>query len=191
MPVTLAGARSRPSCRRTRLADRTTLMRGYPLPVIGPELHVGDPAPDFRLHQRGPEGLKDVTLADFAGKTLLISSVFSLETPICEMQTRRFNDEAISLPTDVEVLVVSMDLPFAQARFIGEKGMHQITAASDHRDASFGAAYGVLIEPLRLLSRAVFVVGPDGIVKHVEYVPEVTQEPDYETALSVARQPID
>ncbi|HSV72569.1 MAG TPA: thiol peroxidase [Chthonomonadales bacterium] len=173
------------------MADRTTLMRGNALPLVGPELHVGDPAPDFHLHQRGPEGLKVISLADFAGKTLLISSAFSLETPICEMATRRFNDEAISLPTDVDVVVVSMDLPFAQARFSSEKGMHQISAASDHRDASFGVAYGVLIEPLRLLSRAVFVVGTDGLIKHVEYVPEVTQEPDYETALSVARQPID
>src|SRR5437016_158566 len=104
------------------MAERTVTMRGNPLPVAGPELHPGDRAPDFKLHQRSPDGLKDVTLADFAGKTLILSVVPSLDTPVCEIQTKRFNEEASSLPYGTEVLTVSMDLPFAQARFCGEKG---------------------------------------------------------------------
>src|SRR5215472_11722233 len=99
------------------MSERTTKMRGNPLPLAGPELHAGDKAPEFKLHQRGPEGLADVTLADFAGKTLILSVVPSLDTPVCEIQTKRFNEEITALPADVEVLAVSMDLPFAQARF--------------------------------------------------------------------------
>jgi thiol peroxidase len=170
------------------MADRSTRMRGHPLPLSGPDLHVGDPAPGFRLHQRGPDGLRDVTLDDYAGKTLLISVVFSVDTPVCETQARRCNDEAAILPPNVEVMLVSMDLPYAQARFLADKGMHQIVTASDHRDASFGAAYGVLIAPLRMLSRALFVVGVDGLLKHVQYVPEITQEPNYEPAFVAARE---
>jgi len=169
------------------MSGRTTTMRGNPLPLSGPELHVGDPAPDFKLHQRGPEGLADVTLADFAGKTLVLSVVPSLDTPVCELQTKRFNDEVVGLPSDVEVLTVSMDLPFAQARFCTDKGTHHIKTASDHRDASFGNAYGTLIEPLRIESRAVFVVGPDKTIKYVQYVPEVAEQPDYEPVLEAAR----
>ena len=173
------------------MAERTTKMRGNPLPVAGPELHEGDPAPDFKLHQRGPDGLKDVTLEDFAGKTLVLSVVPSLDTPVCEQQTKRFDEELTTLPPGVEILTVSMDLPFAQARFCNEKLTHNIQTASDHRDASFGQAYGTLIEPLRIMSRAVFVVGPDRTLKHAEYVPEVTDQPDYEAALIAARNPND
>lgn len=169
------------------MSERTTTMRGNTLPLEGPELHVGDKAPDFKLHQRGPDGLRDVTLADFQDKTLILSVVPSLDTPVCEMQTKKFNEEIISLPSDVEVLTVSMDLPFAQARFCSDKGTHHIKTASDHRDASFGTAYGTLIPPLRIESRAVFVVGKDGTLKHVEYVPEVTEQPNYEAAVAAAR----
>src|ERR1043166_3116326 len=147
------------------MADRTTKMSGNPLPVAGPELSVGDKAPDFKLHQRGPDGLKDVTLEDYAGKTLILSVVPSLDTPVCEQQTKRFDEELSSLPSGVDILTVSMDLPFAQARFCNEKLTHNIQTASDHRDASFGQAYGTLIEPLRIMSRAVFVVGPDHTLK--------------------------
>ncbi len=170
------------------MAGRTVKMRGTPLPVAGPELHAGDPAPDFKLHQRGPEGLRDVTLRDFAGKTLLLSVVPSLDTPVCEAQTKRFDEEAARLPGDVAILTVSMDLPFAQARFCGEKGVDRLQTASDHRDGSFGRAYGTLIEPLRLEARAVFVVGRDGRLRHVEYVPEVTEHPHYDSALAAARR---
>jgi len=173
------------------MAERTVTMRGNPLPLAGPQLNVGDRAPDFKLHQRSPEGLKDVSLADFAGKTLILSVVPSLDTPVCEMQTKKFNEEITALPSNVEVLTVSMDLPFAQARFCSEKSTHHIQTASDHRDASFGRAYGTLIEPLRLEARAVFVVGPDGTLRHVEYVPEVTDQPDYDAALAAARETSD
>ena len=170
------------------MADRTTMMRGNELPLVGPELHAGDPAPDFKLVQRSPEGLKDVTLADFAGKTLILSVVPSLDTPVCELQTKKFNEEVVALPSAVEVLTVSMDLPFAQARFCSDKGTHHIQTASDHRDANFGQAYGTLIEPLRLESRAVFVIGTDQTLKYAQYVPEVTDQPDYDAALAAARE---
>ena len=169
------------------MSDRTTNMRGNALPLVGPELKVGDAAPDFKLVQRSPDGLKDLSLADFEGKTLVLSVVPSLDTPVCEIQTKRFNDDVVGLPSSVDVLTVSMDLPFAQARFCGDKGTHHIQTASDHRDANFGAAYGTLIEPLRLESRAVFVIGPDKNLAYVQYVPEVTDEPDYDSALAAAR----
>ncbi len=173
------------------MEPRTTLMRGNPLPLTGPELKVGDAAPDFRLHHRSPDGLKELTLADYEGKTLMLNVVLSVDTPICEMQSKRFNEEVISLPASVEVLTVSMDLPFAQARFCSEKQVHHLQLASDHREAAFGAAYGVLIESLRLLSRAVFVVGPDRTLRYVEYVPEVTDQPNYDAALAVVREQLD
>jgi thiol peroxidase len=173
------------------MSERTVTMRGTPLPLAGPELKVGDKAPDFRLHQRSPEGLKDVTLEDFAGKTLILSVVPSLDTPVCEIQTKKFNEEAVNLPVDVETLTVSMDLPFAQARFCSEKGIHSMETASDHRDAGFGLAYGTLIEPLRLECRAAFVVAPDRTLRYVEYVPEVTDQPNYDSVLAAAREPND
>ena len=169
------------------MAGRTVKMRGTPLPVAGPELHTGDRAPDFKLHQRGPDGLRDVSLHDFAGKTLVLSVLPSLDTPVCEAQTKRFDEEAAKLPANVAVLTVSMDLPFAQARFCGDEKIERVQTASDHRDASFGRAYGTLIEPLRLEARALFVVGPDGHLKHVQYVPEVTEHPNYDAALAAAR----
>lgn len=170
------------------MADRTTNMRGNPLPLEGEELKVGDVAPDFKLHQRGPDGLKDVSLADYDGKTLILSVVPSLDTPVCEQQTIKFNEELVGMPAGVEVLTVSMDLPFAQARFCSDKGTHHLQTASDHRDASFGSAYGTLITPLRIMSRAVFVVGPDSTVRYAQYVPEVTDVPEYQPALDAARE---
>ncbi|MCC6730834.1 MAG: thiol peroxidase [Chthonomonadales bacterium] len=170
------------------MSQRTCTMRGTRFPLIGPELHPGDPAPDFRLVQRSAEGLKDVTLADFAGKTLILSVVPSLDTPVCEIQTVRFNDEVGSLPVDAEVLTVSMDLPFAQARFCSDKGTHRIQTASDHRDGRFGEAYGTLIEPLRLECRAAFVVGPDRTIRYAEYVPEITDQPNYDAVVASARE---
>ncbi len=170
------------------MSERTVKMRGTPLPLVGPELAVGGRAPDFKLIQRGPDGLREITWDDFDGKCVILSVVPSLDTPVCERQTVRFNDEVISLPANVEVLTVSMDLPFAQARFCSDKGTHQVQTASDHRTAEFGTAYGVLIEPLRLLARAVFVVDADRQIRYVQYVPEVTDQPDFEPVLAVARE---
>lgn len=169
------------------MSDRTTALRGNPVPLDGPELKSGDKAPDFKLQTRTAEGLKDLSLADFAGKTLLLSVVPSLDTPVCAIQTKTFNEKAAKLPENVAILTVSTDLPFAQARFCGAEGIDKLQAASDHRDVSFGKSYGVLMTegPMeRVLSRALFVVAPDGKLKHVEYVPEVANEPNYDAALS-------
>lgn len=167
---------------------RTVTLKGSPLPVEGPELKAGDPAPDFRLHQATPEGLKDVTLEDFAGKTLLLAAVASLDTSVCSDMTRRFNEEAQRLPDTVAVLTVSTDLPFAQGRFCADYNITRIQTASDHRDLSFGRAYGVLIPSLRLLSRAVFVVRPDRTLAYAEYVPEIADLPNFDAALAAARE---
>jgi thiol peroxidase len=167
------------------MAGRTVKMRGNPLPVAGPELHAGDRAPDFKLHQRGPDGLRDVTLHDFSGKTLLLSVVPSLDTPVCEAQTKRFNEEAARLPGNVAMLTVSMDLPCAQARLRGANGVDRVQTASDHRVAL--AAALLLSGAVLTRETALFVVGADGHLKHVQYVPEVTEHPNYDTALAAAK----
>ena len=158
--------------------------KGNPLTLIGPALTPGAKAPDF---QAIGQDLSPVTLATFRGKPLLISAVPSLDTPVCDQQTRRFNEEAATLP-GLQVLAISMDLPFAQKRWCGVAGASRVTTASDHRDASFGRAYGVLIKELRLLSRSIFLVDAAGTLRHVEYVPEVTSHPNYDAALAAARQ---
>lgn len=158
--------------------------KGNPLTLIGPELKSGDKAPNFQILAND---LSPVSLETFKGKTKLISVVPSLDTPVCDAQTKRFNDEASKLPSDVAILTVSMDLPFAQTRWCGAAHADKIKCFSDHRDASFGKAYGVLIKELRLLSRSIFVVGPDDRIKYVEYVKEVTQHPNYEKALDSLR----
>ncbi len=167
--------------------SRATTLRGEPLPVEGAELHAGDPATDFKLHMMGEGGLKDVSLKDFQGKTLILSVVLSLDTGVCAAQSRKFNEAASKLPNDVEVLTVSTDLPYAQRRFCGAEHLDKLKTASDHRDVSFGKAYGVLIPSLRTLMRAAFVVGPDGSIKYAEYVPELTSEPNYDAVLSAAK----
>ena len=159
--------------------------KGNPLTLIGPELKAGDKAPNFQLLGND---LSNVSLDSYKGKTKLLSVVPSLDTPVCDAQTKRFNDEAAKLPADVAVLTVSMDLPFAQARWCGAAHADKIKTLSDHRDASFATAYGVLIKELRLLSRSIFVIGPDDRLQYVEYVKEITQHPNYEKALSALRE---
>jgi len=158
--------------------------KNNPITLVGPELKAGDKAPDFKVLG---EGLKEFTLNDFKGKTVLISVVPSVDTPVCELQTKRFNDEASKLPADVAVLTVSMDLPFAQKRFCGAASASKIQCLSDHRDASFGKAFGVLIKELRLLTRAVFILDAQGTVQYAEYVKEVTAHPDYDKALGALK----
>lgn len=168
------------------MADRNVALQGNPLALEGVALNVGDKAPDFTL-QSG--ALQDITLADYAGKTLILSVVPSVDTGVCAIQTKRFNAEAAQLPDSVAVLTVSTDLPFAQGRFCGAEGVDKIQSASDHRDVNFGKAYGVLIAEgalARILTRAIFVVNPEGVLTHVEYVSEVTNEPNYDAALSAA-----
>jgi thiol peroxidase len=158
-------------------------MRGNPLTLIGPELKSGDKAPDFKLVDNS---LKNVTLADTGHNVRIISVVPSLDTPVCDAQTKRFNEEAAKLP-GVDILTVSMDLPFAQKRWCGAFGVDKVKMLSDHRDGSFGSNYGTLIKDLRIESRAIFVLDPNNTIRHVEYVKEVAEHPNYDTALSAAR----
>ncbi len=158
--------------------------KNNPITLVGPEIKAGDKAPDFKVLAND---LSEVTLASSKGKTRLISVVPSLDTPVCELQSKRFNEEASKLPSSVAVLTVSMDLPFAQKRFCAAQHADKIQMLSDHREASFGRAYGALIKELRLLTRAVFVIGPDDKVQYAEYVKEVTQHPDYDKALQTLK----
>jgi thiol peroxidase len=158
-------------------------MRGNPLTLIGPELKAGDDAPDFSLVDIG---MKPVTLKDTGSGVRIISVIPSLDTPVCDAQTKRFNEEAARLP-GVDIMTVSMDLPFAQKRWCGQFGVDKVKMLSDHKDGSFGSHYGTLIKELRIESRAIFVLDANNQVKHAEYVKEVADHPDYEAALSAAR----
>jgi len=158
--------------------------KGNPLTLIGAEIKVGSQAPDFQVLAGD---LSPVTLDTFKGKTKLISVVPSLDTPVCDQQTRRFNEEAGKMPGDIAVVTVSMDLPFAQGRFCSTAGINKVKVVSDHKDASFGLAYGVLIKELRLLTRAIFVVDANNKVQYTEYVTEVTNHPNYEAALGALK----
>ncbi len=159
-------------------------LRGTPFTLVGPEIKAGDRAPGFTVITND---LKPLTLKDTGGKVRIFSVVPSLDTPVCDAQTRRFNEEAAKL-AGVEILTVSMDLPFAQKRWCGAAGVDKIHTVSDHRDASFGLAYGTLIKELRLDARAVFVVDKDDVVRHAQYVKEIAEHPDYDAALAAARK---
>lgn len=161
-------------------------LKGNPVNLAGAALAVGAAAPDFSLQNNG---LEDITLAASEGKTRIIATVPSLDTPVCHEETRKFNEQAGGLD-GVEVLVVSMDLPFGQKRWCGAEGVESVQTLSAHRCTKFGEDYGVLIKggPLdRCLARAVFVVGPDGQLRHVEYVGEIAEHPDYDAALAAAK----
>lgn len=157
-------------------------MRGNPVTLVGKPVEVGQDAPDFTVVDNN---LGTVSLKDTSG-VRLIASVPSLDTGVCDAETRRFNEEATKLG-DAKVYVVSMDLPFAQKRWCGAAGVENVQTLSDHREASFGQNYGTLIEGLRLLARAIFVIDSNNKVTYVEYVPEVTNHPDYEKALEAVR----
>jgi thiol peroxidase len=159
-------------------------MQGHPLTLIGEERKAGDRAPDFEALD--PD-LSPVRLSSFHGKVVVISSVPSLDTAVCDMETRRFNQEAEQLGENVVILTVSMDLPFAQKRWCGAAGVDRVITVSDHRDAQFGMAYGVLIKELRLLARCVFVVDPEGVIRYVQLVKELSEEPDYDEVLNQIR----
>jgi thiol peroxidase len=160
-----------------------TTLKGNPLTLIGPELKAGDSAPDFSLVDNA---LKPVTLKDTGSQVRIISVVPSLDTPVCDAQTKRFNEEAAKMP-NVDIITVSMDLPFAQKRWCGAFGVDKVKMLSDHKDGSFGSSYGTLIKELRIESRAIFVVDQNNKIRHAEYVKEVADHPDYEAALSAAR----
>jgi thiol peroxidase len=161
-----------------------TTLRGNPMTLVGPELKPGDTAPDFELVDNG---LKTVTLGDTGNHVRIISVVPSLDTPVCDAQTKRFNEEAAALP-DVDMITVSMDLPFAQKRWCGAFGVDKVKMLSDHKEGSFGSHYGTLIKELRIESRAIFVIGQDNKVLHAEYVKEIADFPNYETALAAAKK---
>lgn len=160
--------------------------KGNPVQLSGAELSVGDKAPDFKLQS---QALEDLSLATFSGKSVIIASVPSLDTSVCAVETKRFNDEVAKLD-NVAVVVASMDLPFGAKRWCGAEGVQNVHTGSDHRDASFGEAYGVLIKGGaldRIHTRAVFVVGADGVLKHVEYCSEIAEHPNYDAALAAAK----
>jgi len=160
-------------------------MKGSPLTLIGEEPKVGQPAPDF---EAVANDLSRVTLSSLLGKPVLIAAVPSLDTPVCDLETRRFNQEAVKIGGDLVVLTLSMDLPFAQARWCGAAGVKNVRTLSDHRDGAFGTAYGVLIKGIRLLARAVYVVDRKGVLRYAQVVPDITQEPNYDRALAAVRE---
>jgi thiol peroxidase len=155
-----------------------------PVTLFGPALKVGDKAPDFQLVDGG---LNPVSLADFSGKTKIICTVPSLDTPVCDAETRRFNQEAAGAGTNVVVLTISLDLPFAQKRWCGAAGIDRVQVLSDYRERSFGLSYGVLVKELMLLSRSIFVVDSDDTITYIQHVAEITREPDYAAVLDAAK----
>jgi thioredoxin-dependent peroxiredoxin len=163
-------------------SNRTTTLKGNPLKLEGPELEKGDTAPDFKVVN---SSLQEVDLAKTGNDVRIFSVVPSLDTPVCDAQTRRFEEEAGRL-SDVKIYTISMDLPFAQTRWCGNFGVNKVAMLSDHREGSFGKNYGTLIPDLRIESRAIFVLGRDNKILHAEYVQEVGSHPNYEAALDAA-----
>jgi thiol peroxidase len=168
------------------MIERTGIItfKGNSFTLQGPELKVGDKAPDFAVVDNG---LAPVTLASSTGKIRIISAVPSLDTPVCDTETRRFNQEAAGLPDNVTLLTVSLDLPFAQKRWCGASGIDKVITLSDYRDRSFGQNYGILIKELLLLTRAIFIVDSNDIIRYIQIVPEVTNEPDYAAVIAAAK----
>ena len=168
------------------MSERTGIItfKGNPMTLLGPELKVGDKAPDFSVVDNA---LAPVELGSSSGKIRVISAVPSLDTPVCDTETRRFNQEAASLPNNVVVLTVSLDLPFAQKRWCGAAGIDRVTTLSDYRERSFGNAYGVVIKELVLLARSIFVIDASDNIRYIQIVPEVTSEPDYAAVMAAVK----
>jgi len=168
------------------MSERTGIItfKGNPMTLLGPQLKVGDKAPDFLVVDNG---LAPVTLGSSTGKIRIISAVPSLDTPVCDTETRRFNQEAATLPENVVVLTVSLDLPFAQKRWCGAAGIERVTTLSDYRERSFGNAYGVVIKELVLLARSIFVIDASDTIRYIQIVPEVTSEPDYAAVMGAVK----
>ncbi len=173
------------TCCSSQERTGVTTFKNNPITLIGPEMTVGSKAPDFQVLA---QDLSTVSLSNSQGKIRLISVMPSLDTGVCDAQTRRFNEEAAKLPGNIEILAISMDLPFAQKRWCAAAGVDKIKVLSDHRSASFGKAYGVLIKELRLLNRSIFIIDASGIVRYAEYVKENTTHPNYDAALAFLRQ---
>ena len=169
------------------MKERTGIitMKGNPLTLVGNEVKVGEVAPDFLVLDNN---LSPIKFSSFRGKICIMTSVPSLDTPVCDVETRRFNEEVSKLGDQVLVLTISMDLPFAQKRWCAVAGVTRVQTLSDHRDASFGTHYGVLIKELRLLARAVFLVDQKGVLQYMELVKELTKEPDYKAVLNAVKK---
>lgn len=159
--------------------------KGQPLTLMGKPVHVGEKAPNFQVVDNA---LNLIDFSKFKDKLCIISVVPSLDTPVCDIQTRHFNEAASKLGKDITILTISMDLPFAQARWCGAADVHQVITLSDHRNASFGQAYGLLIKEWRLLGRAVFIVDKDGVIRYTQYIKEISQQPDYNSVLDEAKK---
>ena len=159
-------------------------MHGNPLTLLGSEIKVGDKAPEVTLLDNG---LAPVKISSYKGKVLVISSVPSLDTPVCDTETRRFNQEAAKLPENIVLLTISMDLPFAQSRWCGAAGIDRVKTFSDYQERSFALAYGVLIKEMKLLSRSIFVVDGTDTIRYIQHVPEITAEPDYAAVIAAAK----
>ncbi|MDD5518989.1 MAG: thiol peroxidase [Candidatus Omnitrophica bacterium] len=164
--------------------NNVVTFKGNPVTLVGDEVKAGQQAVDFKVLA---QDLTEKTLGDFKGKVKLIASVPSLDTPICDLEIKRFNDEASGISKDVAIIFISMDLPFAQKRFCQEFNINKIKTLSDHRNADFGLKYGVLIKELRLLARAIFLIDKADTVRYVEYVKEIGAPPNYEAALNAIK----
>lgn len=168
--------------------DRTITFHGKPLALEGTVPEIGSRAPDFTVLDQAS---REVGLPDYRGKVKLVSVTPSIDTPVCDVQARRLNEEAARLPVDVVVLNISMDLPFALSRYCAAAGIDRVKTLSDHREASFGRAYGVLISELRLLARSIFLLDRDDRVRYIEIVPDLSEHPDYEKVLRALREVVD
>ena len=164
--------------------SNVTKFKGNPVTLLGPALKEGAKAPEFMVVDTA---LAPATLADFKGKIKIISSVPSLDTLVCDTETRRFNQEAAKLPENIVLLTISMDLPFAQSRWCGAAGIDRVKTLSDYQERSFALAYGVLIKEMKLLSRSIFVVDGTDTIRYIQHVPEITAEPDYAAVLEAAK----
>lgn len=162
-------------------------LKGRPLTLVGNEVKIGQKADDFKAVDNN---MLEKTLTDFNGKIKLIASVPSLDTPVCESEIKRFNDEAAKLSKELVIIFISIDLPFAQKRFCREFDINKVKTLSDHREASFGTAYGVLIKKMRLLARAIFILDKTDTVRYVEYVKEIGMPPDYNAASRALKEVI-
>jgi thioredoxin-dependent peroxiredoxin len=169
------------------MKERTGIvtMGGVPLTLVGDEVALGERAPDFVAVDNN---LGTFRLSSLKGKIVVISAVPSLDTPVCNLETRRFNEEAANLSSDVEIITISMDLPFAQKRWCAAAGVERVKTYSDHRDADFGTKYGVLTKETRLLARAVFVLDREGTVRYIEVLGDISREPNYDEVLAAVRR---
>ena len=162
-----------------------TTFKGKPMTLVGNEVHAGDKAPDFEVTDNS---MNPVKFSSFLGKTIIISSVVSLDTPTCDTETHRFNESAGKLGSDVAILTISKDLPFAQKRWCGAANVKQVITLSDYKNTDFGQKYGVVLKEWNLLARALFIVDKTGVIRHVHYLKEISEQPDYDLILKETQQ---